>query len=108
MKDCPTCEGSGGLERHRSLWRECPDCMGMGKYETQNWYFTFGQSHCATLLVDGAYQEVALAQRYVKINDTQECAKVKMMTRFGIKWANQYDEATFLPQITKYNLTELE
>jgi len=61
-----------------------------------NWYFTFG--------LNSLY-----AQKYVKFeNMSFEFARDNMFRIYGHKWAFQYNENEFLPQITKYNLTELK
>ena len=58
----------------------------------QNFYFTFDHRH-----EHGP-------NGYVKIYGTSGSAREEMVRRFGVKWAFQYAEADFLPQITKYDL----
>lgn len=58
----------------------------------QNWYFTFGSG-------------TALAGKFVVIqSDSYENARAAMNFTYGNKWAFQYTEREFLPQIHKYGL----
>jgi hypothetical protein len=92
LEICSYCEGDG--HEYMLPSKPCQWCQGKGSWEASYWYFTFGFGH-------------EHKNRYVKLIGTRETARNKMMARFGTKWAMQYDEATFLPQITKYSLTEL-
>ncbi len=68
----------------------------MNKY-----YFTFGSNH---LDKNGN----SLGNRFVKINaSNQEKARIIMFDARERKWAFQYDEVEFLPQIERYNLKEI-
>ena len=60
----------------------------------QNWYFTFGQGH-------------KHPNGYVMFRGTFAEARTKMFEHFDSRWAFQYDEQQFLPQIKKYNLYQL-
>ena len=59
------------------------------------WFFTFMQS------------QTALKNRYIKFAGSYEEARLAMVANFGTKWANQYSEEEFLPQIKDYGLTEI-
>lgn len=59
------------------------------------WYFTF----CG---------DSPLRHYYVKLNGDYGQAREKMFSMFGEKWAFQYDEDEFIPQIDIYNLKELK
>lgn len=61
----------------------------------QNWYFTFGYGH-------------AYPDGYVKIHGTFAEAREKMFERFGPKWAFQYDEEAFMPQIERWNMYDVD
>ena len=62
----------------------------------KNYYATFG--------VDTPF-----CNRYVRIIAENEAfARNKMFDRFGKKWAMFYDEESFLPQIERFGLSELE
>lgn len=58
------------------------------------WYFTF-------CLGD------RFKHRFIRINGTYSEARDKMFEMFDDKWAFQYSEKDFLPQIKKYGLEEL-
>jgi len=60
----------------------------------QYYYFTFGcgQAH---------------PKGYVKIKGTYESAREDMVIRFGLKWAFQYTEEQFLPQIERFGLVQV-
>jgi hypothetical protein len=59
----------------------------------KNFYFTFGSGH-----EHGP-------NGYVKVSAASYGdARTTMVTFYGNKWAFQYDEEQFLPQIEKYNL----
>lgn len=61
----------------------------------ENWYFTFGVGQ-------------KLANNFVVIRDeTFERARRRMNDTYGPKWAFQYSEKDFLPQIEKYRLQEV-
>jgi hypothetical protein len=60
-----------------------------------NWYFTFMQKH-------------EHRNRYVKIFGSFGEAREKMVKAFGTKWAFQYSEEEFIPQIERFGLRELE
>ena len=60
----------------------------------QAWFFTFGFGH-------------EHPNGYVCIFDTHDGARERMFARFGAKWAFQYDEDRFLPQIKRYNLYQV-
>lgn len=62
----------------------------------ENWYFTFGVG------------QGKLANKYVKIYKTFNEARREMMDMFGNRWAFQYDEEEFLPQIKRFELKELK
>ena len=46
-------------------------------------------------------------RKWIKIEGTYSEAQEKMFENFGKKWAFQYSEEDFLPQIEKYGLTEI-
>lgn len=62
-----------------------------------NWYFTFGSNH---LDKNGN----SLGDKYVIIRGTWGEAREKMVNIRGAKWAFQYNETDFIPQIKKYGL----
>jgi len=64
----------------------------MGK---QNYYFTFMQ------------KQEGLKNGYVKIYGTFGGAREKMVSLFGDKWAFQYTEEQFLPQINRFHLSRI-
>jgi hypothetical protein len=60
----------------------------------RNYYYTFGFDHI-------------LHHRYIKITAANSiAARERMAESFGAKWAFEYDEDKFLPQIEKYGLSE--
>ena len=61
----------------------------------ETYYFTF-------MLKQGKLQN-----RYVKIEGTYSETREEMYEMFGDKWAFQYDEKEFLPQIEEFRLSEL-
>lgn len=61
---------------------------------TENWYFTFGSGHAHP---DG----------YVKIHGTFNSAREQMHKMYGPKWAFQYNEKEFMPQIKRWGLKEV-
>lgn len=63
--------------------------------EIQPWYFTFGGGHAHP---DG----------YIRIEGTFNQAREEMVQRWGKKWAFQYSEGDFLPQIERYGLYKVE
>ena len=67
-----------------------------------NFYFTFGFGH-------KDYDGNSLAHMFVKVTaDNYMKARILMVNKYGIKWAFQYEEDNFLPQIEQFGLTELE
>ena len=62
--------------------------------KTENWYFTFGSGH-------------AHPNGYVKIHGTFNSAREQMHKLYGPKWAFQYGEKEFIPQIKRWGLTEV-
>lgn len=62
--------------------------------KTENWYFTFGSGH-------------AHPNSYVKIHGTFGSARDQMHKMYGPKWAFQYTEKEFMPQIKRWGLTEV-
>ena len=61
---------------------------------TENWYFTFGNGH-------------AHPGGYVKIHGTFNSAREHMHKMYGPKWAFQYNEKEFMPQIKRWGLKEV-
>jgi len=62
--------------------------------KTENWYFTFGSGH-------------AHPNGYVKIHGTFNSARDQMHKMYGPKWAFQYNEEEFIPQIKRWGLKEV-
>ena len=62
--------------------------------KTENWYFTFGSGH-------------AHPNGYVKIHGTFNSARDQMHKMYGPKWAFQYNEKEFMPQIKRWGLKEV-
>ena len=62
--------------------------------KTENWYFTFGSGH-------------AHPNGYVKIYGTFNSAREQMHRMYGPKWAFQYTEKKFTPQIKRWGLKEV-
>ena len=62
----------------------------------ENWYFTFGCGHY--------HNDVLMADKYVKIEGSYGDARNIMVSLYGLKWAFQYSEEVFMPQIQKYGL----
>ena len=62
--------------------------------KTENWYFTFGSGHAHP---DG----------YMKIHGTFNSARDHMHKMYGLKWAFQYNEEEFMPQIKRWGLKEV-
>lgn len=69
----------------------------INKTELKTYYFTFGYGH------------LGLRSKYLKIRarDYEEARMIVIESRVGNRFAFQYEEAEFLPQIEKYNLTEV-
>lgn len=63
--------------------------------KVQPWYFTFGGGH-------------AHPQGYVRIEGTFDEARQEMFEKWGVKWAFQYNEQEFLPQIQRFNLYDVD
>ncbi len=61
---------------------------------TENWYFTFGSGQ-------------AHPNGYVKIHGTFNSARDHMHKLYGSKWAFQYSEEEFMPQIKRWGLKEV-
>lgn len=67
----------------------------MDKQNTEVWYFTF-------CISDSENKD-----KYVRIEGSYGMARAIMIDAFGEYWAFQYSEKEFLPQIKRFNLTEL-
>lgn len=69
----------------------------INKTELENYYFTFG------------YGNLGLRGKYLKIRakDYNAARDVVLASKIGNRFAFQYEEDEFLPQIEKYNLTEV-
>jgi len=60
-------------------------------------------------LVIQDYDGNSLAHMFVKVTaDNYIKARTLMVDKYGIKWAFQYEEDKFLPQIEQFDLIELE
>lgn len=62
--------------------------------KAQNYYFTFGTN-------------TGKGNNFVKIHGTYGDARQKMVDRFGLNWAFQYDEQGFKGQQEAFGLTEI-
>jgi hypothetical protein len=67
----------------------------MSYLNKQYYYFTF------------CYGDHEYRNCFIKFYGTYSEAREKMVNRFGIKWAFQYNEEEFKDQIEKFNLKEV-
>ena len=59
--------------------------MTSAKPGKQDWYFTFGYGH--------EHNGESAKDKYVKIHDTFEGARLEMIKRYGRAWSMQYGSA---------------
>ena len=73
----------------------CSPIQDINMEPKEDWYFTFGVN-------------TDKANKFYKSHGTYDEAREDMVNKFGQKWAFQYNEKEFLPQIERFNLTEIK